>query len=1279
MTDAEAAPSVPAVSGLAETARALKDDNSSTGPRLQSPRLEPSRPEPPRESPRKVDAPGDGVVVSSPKADSEAETIIQSGRESLSPEKKRRFIQHDQKRTHEGHDRIDTMELDAPPSDGNLRKRKRMESDPREGEDDGARRSGTQSRVTSPSRSVVKSERTEEPHGWSDRMDRRHSSHASLTSRTEKDRRARKRSSSEGVGDGDSESDRRVRPQHSAEPARNGDRKSANTVPSTRRISDDRSVSPTYRVHKRGTSGSQLSSADQRKRRAPPPLMTGRQRHSSEDRQSVSSSTSGSPLPSSHLRRLQSVDTAAMSPAKQMAHKKQRDQNGRTRLARACAAQEVEAAKARHLERPEDLNVADNAGNTPLQIAALEGCAPIVEFLLNAGCEVDTKNIDKDTPLIDAVENGHLEVVKLLLAAGANPRVVNAEGDEPYELVPSDSEDYEEIRRVIAEAKANPHRRQRSDEHSANGYKDTSRAVSAASPRDSPPVNGRSPPPMPSLSKRRTVRSEATRNDLLWTKATPENLREFAAKGDMAGVANILNVGQKADAESLIAAAKGGHDEVMQLLLGIGYADPDPDPVQNGYLKPGYNTPMLAAIGRGNLAVIRLLLAQPGFNPARRLFRDRYYFELARERRGDDWQKEYDILKQAYDDYIQARRMRKPDVRSPRRARDMEREKESKRAVRRGSPSPVASQRKAARSPPPSRHQESSAKEIRREKKRDGAGAHRERSPHGGMRTKVTARDGSHSEHSVAPSEADSVRSESQRAKSAVSGRSLADSGPSTHSEETPKRRRLIAGRPPQDREKKKSSMLSEAASGREEASRPRPTDTASETTGDKLSVPSLKRSRSSDASERSRSRGREQHGGDSDELQKKKRRVSEGPQKVNGTAKRHGESPAEPHSRHSDNHAPDAARAKPQAADSTSARSSDSVASVKEEKKKEPHVLEEIPMEVDQRADAEAEAKKTEAEAERRRIKEGAKKAEEERIAEEKRLAAEAEKARIAKEEEDAKDAAEKAARLAREKAEEEERKRKEAEQRRIRQAEDDRQKRLEQERIRVAKLRKEQEEQEQRRRDALPNRLRMAANLVGSNDPRARSHAWLKQFMPVVTAKTRQIDLSCEPDIAEERWVPNFLVAPLLATNDLQLSQYASWEKRNATPTQRMNLWRVTRRILVQADDSDFLNLSFGEIMQKDCETRPKYFDMEHVFWVRLSDFMDLVPHIPHLHGLDIQLLKMHIDSEPTLDTPRTELPQTNGHVYGLSNPENATDAHAPPNGLTNGYGPPRPSTYV
>jgi hypothetical protein len=63
------------------------------------------------------------------------------------------------------------------------------------------------------------------------------------------------------------------------------------------------------------------------------------------------------------------------------------------------------------------------------------------------------------------------------------------------------------------------------------------------------------------------------------------------------------------------------------------------------------------------------------------------------------------------------------------------------------------------------------------------------------------------------------------------------------------------------------------------------------------------------------------------------------------------------------------------------------------------------------------------------------------------------------------------------------------------------------------------------------------------------------------------------------------------------------ASWEKRKATATQRMNLWRCTRRMLVYTDDPKYHNASFGEVMQLDCETRPKYFEMEHVFWIRVS----------------------------------------------------------------------------
>ncbi|KAL4896659.1 hypothetical protein BDV59DRAFT_111144 [Aspergillus ambiguus] len=1202
MSDVEAVSSVPAALDADQSALAVKVNHQPPSGPPPSPKRA-SQPPPPRgvSRPVKESEPvvaGEGDGPASPKADSEAETIIQSGRESLSPEKRRKFIKHDPK--HPDHRRELPPESDLPPSDWHVRNRNSMNGRP----------PSPRPRTVSPP-SIVKVEKPEDSQSVSSRIEPSAS------------KPPRKRSFSE-TADGDADSSRSVR-HASAASARPRERKDWNGVSLPRPVSNDRSVSPVRSSHRRTASATQLSAGEmQRKKKAPTPLLTGFTRQSSEDRQSVSSSTSGSPLPSAHARKLGSVDGASASPARPMGHKKQRDQNGRTRLARACAAQELEVAIARHAERPEDLNVADNAGNTPLQIASLEGCAPIVKFLLEAGCEIDTKNIDKDTPLIDAVENGHLDVVKLLLEA-----------------------DYEEIRRVIAEAKDNPRPNRRSEERAGSENKEPpSRRISAESARDSPPVHRQRSPPMAPTTKRRTVRSEATRNDLLWTTATRENLQAFAAKGDMAGVANILNVGQKADAESMIAAAKGGHDEVISLLLGMGDADPDPDPVFNGAQKPGYNTPMLAAIGRGNINVIKILLNQPRFNPTRRPYKDRTYFELSRERRADNWEEEYDLLRDAYDAYIRAKKSRRQDISSPRRPR--EREKEPRRPVRRDSPSPVARPRK-----PVDSHRDVASKDagLSKERKRDGLVHTKEKMPPNRPRS-------SH-DH-------DGSRAEPVKSKAPSSSRD-GDSTNVARGEDAPKRRRLIAGRPPQDRDRRRPSLpSSDSLSGRDEGSRPRadlPLDS------NKPGPPPLKRGRSSVSPERARAIDPDRQ---ARELQKKKRRVlsEDGttPNITNGSPKRSVEDvdtkPVAPKSdddRHSEReHGP--ARG-PDGLDGSTARRS-----VKEEKdKRDPDALHHVPMEGVLSA-----TEKAEAEAEQRRLKE-AEQAEKERLAEEARVAAEAERARLEKEEEER---AARAARLAQEKAAEEERKRKEAEQRRIKQAEDERQKRLEQERARMAKLRREQEEQEQRRRDALPSRLRIAANLVGSNDPQARSHVWLRKFMPVVTAETRQLDPSCSPDVADEKWVPNYLVAPLLATNDLQLSQYASWEKREATPTQRMNLWRVTRRMLVQAEDTEFLGSSFEQVMQKDNETRPKYFDMEHVFWVKLSDFMDLVPHIPHLHGLDMQFLKMHIDQEPS--APSAFAFQSNGHV---AEPPHLEQAAGYPNGmkgLTNGFSH-RQSTYV
>ena len=386
-----------------------------------------------------------------------------------------------------------------------------------------------------------------------------------------------------------------------------------------------------------------------------PPLITGREAKLSDEVHSDSYSASDSSHHPAHPGTLTPGDPTAVSPVKMAPHKKQRDQIGRTFLARACAAGEVENVRSRLVERPGDIDLADNAGNTPLQIASLEGSAEIVRVLIDHGADIECKNNEKDTPLIDAVENGHLEVVRLLLSAGANPRQGNLNGEEPMELLDSDNENYEAIRSALISANKSWLRRQSEDHYHHIGPSatreagsTTSRGASATSPRHSPPVtNPRSPPATGIAPRRKTVRSEATRNDLLWMKPTAENLRDRAGKGDMPGVATILNVLPRADSESLIAAARGGHDEVIQLLLGIGGADADSKPIET--YKPGFNTPMLAAIGRGNEKVIQLLLDQPKFDATRKDHRGYTYYEIAKERQGLNWETEYDILRQAYD------------------------------------------------------------------------------------------------------------------------------------------------------------------------------------------------------------------------------------------------------------------------------------------------------------------------------------------------------------------------------------------------------------------------------------------------------------------------------------------------------------------------------------------------------------------------------------------------------------------------------------------------------
>lgn len=383
------------------------------------------------------------------------------------------------------------------------------------------------------------------------------------------------------------------------------------------------------------------------------------------DYNSDDSSASGSPhIRSAKLRSLATPATAesATSPAKTATHKKHLDAHGQTYLARACARGELDLVKQRLEERPADLNVADFAGNTPLQIAALNGYGEIVKFLIDVGCNLDCVNHDKDTPLLDAVDNGHLDVVRLLLDAGVNPRKANVNGEEPLDRATDDIDNYEEIRAALIEAKKKVGERRLTSEEHRHETDDL------RSHNDSPQRS-----PAPTSRRAGTVRATKTSNHLLYMPMDDKTLRQAAGRGDEENVIRILQVRDTFDdPESMVAASRGGHDIILQMLLALGKANPDPAPITSA--PPEHATPILAAIGQENIKIISLLLEQSSFDPTKR-FNGSTYYEIARQRQGPNWKEEEDMLKKAYDSYKKSHgngRTKDKDVESRRISRAIE-------------------------------------------------------------------------------------------------------------------------------------------------------------------------------------------------------------------------------------------------------------------------------------------------------------------------------------------------------------------------------------------------------------------------------------------------------------------------------------------------------------------------------------------------------------------------------------------------------------------------------
>ncbi|UKZ77784.1 hypothetical protein TrVFT333_005510 [Trichoderma virens FT-333] len=1058
-------------------------------------------------------------------------------------------------------------------------------------------------------------------------------------------------------------------------------------------------------------------SSSLKKKRLPPPL------HSA-DYHSDESSASGSPHPrSSKLRGLATptVPESHASPVKMAPHKKHLDAHGQTLLARACARGEYDSAKRRLTDRPEDLNVADYAGNTPLQIAAINGCEDIVKLLIDAGCNLDCVNYDKDTPLLDAVDNGHVGVVKLLLDAGVNPRKANVNGEEPIDRVTEDTENGDEIRALLLAAKKRQgERRRTSEDRHSHDYHDARDSHAPDSPRRSPAAT------MSTSRRSGTVRSTKTRNDLLYMPLDDKTLRQAAGRGDEETVARILQVKEGFDdPESMVAAARGGHDLVIQLLLGLGGASADPPPVKT--LQAEFATPMLAAIGQENIKVVELLLEQQNFDPTRKIKGETYY-EIARRRQGSNWKEEEHMLKNAplkRSAASPSREPKKPSApktdaprekrrsdsftghggddnsqkRGPGRPRK-EDNKASNTSDREASPAPTHKVPKPKRTESDATGVSSEGEAVKPRRKLISKGElrdERERQKRGslastgssGAKEPSSPSEPRHEESVDKPKLSEkyhdrtkALKRDESRDRLSVSGdgvskrhrNSITPDRPSDiDKDEGPIKRRRLEGenqekrslpkRPVSEEAKPRKASISRDNSSKSSALLPRKHREDDPKSNHDERDPKRKDSGRNTSSEKSirvkqedddvemldadlvkeQAAPRDRRSRENEEEQAKKKEAAEKEDAMKEEERRRAkhEERKKREAEEARQREEESKKRKEQEERDRKKREEDEARNkLREKAERERREAEEaaVRRREDENRRLEEEKKKQEQEEKKRREEERKRKEEEKRREEEKKKKEEEEEQRLREEEERIhKEQERKAAEEARQLREQEERRERERQERaqreeieRKRAAREAEQRRLREEQERREEEERLREEQERARLERLPPLMRW---LCTASNPKTTAVAEKFKYMRAPRFDTIRPETNNTAE-GREQWVLNTHVALLLGEKDLSLSKYASWTRVPTSRVAKISLWRTEWiRYTLFAEklwelgeqlpgcygDEAPHSLSYDNKDQLKQDAWEKFQAMD-MFFVKVSDFMDVVPAIPHLRGVKL-----------------------------------------------------------
>jgi ankyrin repeat protein len=115
-----------------------------------------------------------------------------------------------------------------------------------------------------------------------------------------------------------------------------------------------------------------------------------------------------------------------------------RDQDGRTPLMHAILAEDADPSIVQLLiDHGADVNINDNGQKwTPLHFAARDQNEPLVRILLNAAAAVDPVDVFGNTPLWRSVMNStsSLSAMAELLKHGADPDKKNNHGSSPMDV-----------------------------------------------------------------------------------------------------------------------------------------------------------------------------------------------------------------------------------------------------------------------------------------------------------------------------------------------------------------------------------------------------------------------------------------------------------------------------------------------------------------------------------------------------------------------------------------------------------------------------------------------------------------------------------------------------------------------------------------------------------------------------------------------------------------------------------------------------------------------------